>query len=201
MIETTMDWLPGRQLPSSISPADGHGPMVAGWKNAAGPLARAVAVTALFAAALGCESGRNTNDVTGSSDVDGPLSICKYGYVVTNAAGKGIGEECNDASECEFGVCIKPGDDGNPTSGSEVINTNFGFCTRGCDCDNDTSSRLSDAEKPNFVCYVGPNGSQGKLKYVLPRCTSVSTCASFASGWSDCGLPGGHGTQKACLSP
>jgi len=149
---------------------------------------------------LGCNvSGSGGDAQGGSTGGDPPLSVCQYGFVAVNPGGKSMGQSCTADAECEFDVCLMPGDPGNPGT-SEAVNTKFGFCTRGCDCNNDTDSRLTDEEKVNFVCYNGPLGSEGKLKFVLPRCATVDDCASFDSGYSSCALPRGSGVFKTCLA-
>jgi hypothetical protein len=133
-------------------------------------------------------------------DTDPPLSVCTYPFELVNPEGKTLGQSCTLDSECQYGVCMQPGDLGNE-AGEDAINTKFGFCTRGCDCNADTDSRLSDEEKVDFLCYVGPPGSQGKLKYVLPRCSTVADCVELDPGYDTCALPGGSGVFKACVAP
>lgn len=133
-------------------------------------------------------------------DTDPPLSVCTYPFALVNPEGNTLGQGCTLDSECQYGVCMQPGDLGNE-AGEDAINTKFGFCTRGCDCNADTDSRLSDEEKVDFLCYVGPPGSQGKLKYVLPRCSTVADCLDYDPNYDTCALPGGSGVFKACVAP
>lgn len=133
-------------------------------------------------------------------DTDPPLTTCTYGFELLNPEGKTLGQGCSVDSDCQFGVCMEPGDLGN-APGEDAINSKFGFCTRGCDCNEDTDSRLTDEEKVDFLCYVGPPGSQGKLKYVLPRCQTVADCLDVDPGYDTCALPGGSGVFKACVAP
>ena len=162
----------------------------------------------------GSEVSGTTGDATNTSCKSGtvlgdedPLSTCTYGFTSINSGGKTIGERCDDNSECEFGVCLQPGEGGNRedecgNASNGPVNTQFGFCTRGCDCNNDTNSRLTEEQKLTLVCYNGPTGSEGKLKFVLPRCDSLDDCAAFDSGYTKCSLPpNGSGVFKGCLAP
>jgi hypothetical protein len=148
----------------------------------------------------GCDVSGSGGDSQGSSTGDDdPLTFCEYSFVVVNAGGKSIGQSCTSNAECEFGECVLPGSGGNP-AGDDAVNTQFGYCSRGCDCENDTDSRLTDEEKQTLVCYNGPAGTQGKFKHILPRCSSVADCAAFDSGYTSCALPNGSGVFKTCLA-
>jgi hypothetical protein len=167
---------------------------------------RYIGFCAAFVGVISCDvSGGGSADGASSSE-DAELSTCTYPFVKVNAGGKTIGQRCSANSECEYDFCMMPGMAGNGTGEFGVasnlpVNTQFGFCSRGCDCNNDTTSRLTDEEKLSQVCYYGPVGSQGKVRFVMAKCTDVSACAGVDSGYSECAKPNGSGTTKACLAP
>jgi hypothetical protein len=96
---------------------------------------------------------------------------------------------CEADADCMYGKCMLPGESGNLT------NTVFGFCTRGCDCENATDSQLTDTEKQDYLCLYPP-GNQGGWHHVVGRCT---VCDQMDPGWTDCGLPG-TGATPVCLA-
>ena len=145
-------------------------------------------LTALVAVAVGfmgvaCDSSGSTPD-------DGPLTTCAYSF--TKGTGtKAFGQACTQDSDCEF-VCIMPGAAGNTT------NEKFGFCTRGCDCNNDESSRLTSEQKTTLTCLY-PYGDQGANRHVAVRCSTVADCTAVDPGWTECNMPG-VGVNKTCLA-
>jgi hypothetical protein len=135
-----------------------------------------------------CDSA---NDPAGSNN-NGPLTNCDYGIAVKNADAGDFSEGCEADADCEFGVCLKPGDPGNMT------NVSFGFCTRGCDCGNQTSSRLSSEEQAaGLSCLYPPSPTQHK-RHVVYECASVSDCQAFDTRWNACRIPNSGGARKVC---
>ncbi len=148
---------------------------------------------ALFALALcapGCDADGDDNGVD-------PMSVCKYSYAVTAGTGE-LGSKCTSDADCQY-TCMLPGTDGNAT------NTVGGFCTRGCDCDDngDSPPRLTDDEKANgFACfYVGgcfPGQSQGGWRHVVKKCGGVGDCA-MNPDYNKCANPG-CGIDSLCMA-
>ena len=134
-------------------------------------------------AVASCES---TSD--GSS---GPLTQCDFSYKVKNAGGKDLGVSCTSDSECEYGVCLKPGATGNLT------NSQFGFCTRGCDCDDNTDSRIPEDEKDFYSCLYPP-GNQGSQHHVVLKCNGVADCTAVDPAWTSCATPSSGGARPIC---
>jgi hypothetical protein len=146
-----------------------------------------VIVSLVFA---GCESSGD-DDFGEGGDTGGPYTLCGYSYEVANAGGKAIGEACSDDSECAYDVCLMPGDAGNFT------NSQFGFCSRGCECNDDPASQLTAAEKESQFC-IYPNAADGgkDFRYVVPRCGEVTDCPDAA--YTECGLPDHGGASNVC---
>ncbi|MFT5431691.1 MAG: hypothetical protein ACI9OJ_002388 [Myxococcota bacterium] len=141
---------------------------------------------------LSCEGGTGgTSGTSGSTGNDGPLTVCIYNYSDEDITKKALGEPCTTDDECSFAECIMPGDTGNES------NATFGFCTRGCDCDNDTDARLTTEQKQTLVCHY-PAGNQGKDHHVLTRCSSLSDCTALDSRFDECALPSNGGVFKIC---
>lgn len=146
-----------------------------------------IAATALFAfplVASGCDSL--------SGGQSGPLTRCDLSIVEKNPDTGDFLEGCETDADCDYGVCMKPGDGGNLT------NTAFGFCTRGCECGDDPNSRLSDAEKTaGYSCLYPPTPHQHKRHLVL-QCGSVAQCQAFDPRWNACRAPSSGGTRNIC---
>jgi hypothetical protein len=140
-------------------------------------------LTALSFVMSGCDS-----DSGGGSG--GPSTRCDLGYTVTNQGGKDFGEACDNDSECRFGACVKPGTGGN------ITNTKFGFCSRGCDCNNDTNARLTPAEKEVLMCLY-PSGFKN-FHHVTVRCNSVDDCKAIDERWTACQAPDTGGVNRIC---
>lgn len=132
----------------------------------------------------GCDSG-------GDGGTGGPLTVCDFNYKVKNATGKEIGQACESDSECEYNVCLKPGATGNLT------NAQFGFCTRGCDCNEDVASRIPVEEKDLLSCLYPP-GNQGKQHHVVLKCNGVSDCTDVEPAWTSCTTPSSGGARPVC---
>jgi len=126
-----------------------------------------------------------------SDGAGGPLTRCDFGFTVTNQGGKDFGEACSANSECRYGTCLMPGATGNLT------NDVFGFCTRGCDCDNAVASRLEGDDRDNFSCLYPP-GSQGSKHHVVLQCGAVSDCAAVDPRWNVCQTPSSGGARPVC---
>ncbi len=120
-----------------------------------------------------------------------PPGTGKCDYPATDlGAGKGYGEACTSHQECRYGLCLMPGD-GN------LINTQFGFCTRGCDC-GDTTTQLTDTEKQSFVCLYPP-GNQGRWRHVIPKChMNLDECKVLSAQWTACKQLHTGGTDFTC---
>ncbi|HRE87541.1 MAG TPA: hypothetical protein PK095_00250 [Myxococcota bacterium] len=120
----------------------------------------------------------------------GSLTDCDLGYTVTNEGGKDFGEPCDNNSECRFGACVKPGTGGNITNGQ------FGFCSRGCDCENAEAAKLTVDEKEVLMCLY-PSGFKD-FHHVVVRCNEVSDCQAIDSRYTECKMPDTGGVQKVC---
>jgi hypothetical protein len=131
----------------------------------------------------GCDSG-------GSSGNGGPLTGCDLSFAVTNQGGKDFGEACDNNSECRFGACVKPGTGGN------ITNAKFGFCSRGCDCEDNVAARLTVDEKVVLMCLY-PSGFKD-FHHVTVRCDSVDDCKAVDPGWTECKMPDTGGIQRIC---
>lgn len=129
-------------------------------------------------------------DSDGGGGNGGPLTGCDLSYAVTNQGGKDFGEACDNNSECRFGACVKPGTGGN------ITNTKFGFCSRGCDCNNDTNSRLTVSEKEVLMC-IYPSGFKD-FHHVTVRCNSVDDCKAVDEKWTACQMPDTGGSHRIC---
>ncbi len=122
---------------------------------------------------------------------DGPVTRCDLGITEKNPDTGDFGEGCTSDAECDFGVCMLPGAAGNLT------NSAFGFCTRGCDCDNDDAARLSDEEKVSLTC-IYPTTPDQHRRHVLLQCASVADCQAVDPRWTACRTPTAGGTRKVC---
>lgn len=144
----------------------------------------AIVVASLLVSA-GCDSG-----TTGGQS--GPYTRCDYGIVEKNPNTGGYSEACESSADCDYGVCLKPGDAGNTT------NTAFGFCSRGCDCNDDVNSRLSPDEKlEGWSCLYPTTPAQHK-RHVVLQCSSVAQCQTFDARWNACRLPEAGGSRRVC---
>lgn len=152
-------------------------------------LATVLSLAALCAAPLltttACDSAGGTS---------GAATTCDFNFANPDTAKKDFGESCTSGSECAYGVCILPSTSGN------IINTQFGFCSRGCNCNNAAGSSLSAEEKASFTC-LDPSGFQGKKRQVVPICGAVSDCTAIDAGWTECAYPESGGAVKVCQAP
>lgn len=122
--------------------------------------------------------------------IGGSLTGCDLSFVVTNEGGKDFGESCASNSECRFGECIMPGTGGN------ITNAQFGFCSRGCNCENNTDSRIPDGDREVLLCLY-PSGFKD-FHHVTVRCKTVDDCKAVDAGWTDCTLPNTGAVQNLC---
>lgn len=131
--------------------------------------------------AVGCD------DASGSN---GSLTGCDLAFGSSDPTKKGFGEGCEQNSECEYGVCLKPGVGGN------ITNTIFGFCSRGCDCEDNTASRLTTDEKEVLDCLY-PAGFKD-LHHVVVECANVGECQELDPRWNDCRVADTGNARKVC---
>ncbi|MCC6620986.1 MAG: hypothetical protein IT385_07010 [Deltaproteobacteria bacterium] len=125
----------------------------------------------------------------------GPLTQCVLNYESPSSGGKEFGAACTQDSECKFGECMLPNDTGN------ITNTKFGFCTRGCDCENADAAKIPDELKEGVLECLYPSDGGGGLKeyhHVVLECNDVSECQAIDSGWTDCRLPDTGSARKVC---
>ena len=143
-------------------------------------------MTALVLGGAACEA------VSGGADsgYSGPYTVCTYQYPEGDKSLKGYGEDCTTNEECAHGVCMMPGDSGN------ITNTQFGFCTRGCDCNDDEASRLTEDEKENYECIYPPTPDQNS-RHVVIECTSLDFCLKISDLYTECSTSSGT-ARKVC---
>ena len=136
-------------------------------------------------AATGSETGGEQTS-TGSSSAggssDGPATTCLYPYGASSLD-KDFGLACTEDSECVHGVCMLPGDEGN------ITNEVFGFCTRGCNCDDSSDAQLSSEDGEHHCvhpggCFIGE--SQGAWRHAAARCSSLDDCLALDTRYTDC---------------
>jgi len=125
-----------------------------------------------------------------------PATGCNLSFAVRNVNGKGFGEGCTTDAECMYGECMMPGDPGNDT------NSVFGFCTRGCDCQNATDSQIPNDLSEVLECRY-PTDGVGTFKayhHVVVECSSgdLAMCQALDSRWTECYLPSTGGARKVC---
>jgi hypothetical protein len=83
-----------------------------------------------------------------------------------------------------------PGDPGN------ITNEVFGFCTRGCDCNDDPEAKLSDEDKASLLCLY-PQGEKTRHHVVL-KCASAGDCEAVDAGWKGCFVPETGAVKDVC---
>lgn len=123
---------------------------------------------------------------------DGPSTKCQIPIGSEDPSKLDFGERCQADEECAFGTCLLPGEPGNAT------NALFGFCTRGCDCNDDPASNLTNEEKDAFVC-LRPMTPDQHRRHVVLRCSSLGDCTDIDAEYSDCAVPQGS-AQKVCFA-
>lgn len=136
--------------------------------------------TLLVGCLFGSSGGGTSGTGTGN---DGPSSVCKYKYGTADTA-EDFGIACTSDSECAHGVCMQPGADGN------ITNNVFGFCSRGCNCDNSADDARLPSEHDTYSC-VAPGGcfpgeSNGAWKHAVLKCTSLSDCQAIDQRYTHC---------------
>ncbi|TNF27587.1 MAG: hypothetical protein EP329_19260 [Deltaproteobacteria bacterium] len=144
------------------------------------PALALVAVAALATSA--CDSAGGDGEAT---------TTCDFNYKNPQENKKGIGETCTVGSECQYGVCILP------TTAGNIINNQFGYCSRGCNCDNADGSQLSSEDKASYTC-LDPSGFQGAKRQVVPICETVADCTAIDSSWLSCEIPDTGAALKVC---
>jgi len=152
-------------------------------------LGLALATSLLALAAPACDSD-------GDGDGTQAGTQCELSFTQSNAAGKDFGEACTSDAECQFGECMKPGDTANTT------NSVFGFCTRGCDCENNDAARVPADRDSELECLYPTDGAGTFRDYhhVVVRCSEVAECQALAAGWTDCRIPDSGTAQKVCIA-
>ena len=156
----------------------------------------------VFALALGAlagcgDSDDNTGtdttgggDTTGGDTNGGSLTSCDLSYEQANPQGKGFAEGCANDNECEFGECLMPGTGGN------ITNNLFGFCTRGCDCENAVASQIPDGMKEELDCLY-PSGFKD-VHHIVVECANAAECQALDPRWTECKTPDTGGVRKVC---
>ena len=134
-------------------------------------------IVAAIVALAGCDAVSDATGIGGGSS-----TTCQYAYGASGTA-EDFGQACTADSDCAHNVCMMPGENGN------ITNEVFGFCTRGCDCDESQDATLAGSD-PNYDCvypggcYVGT--SQGAWRYAAPKCASIDDCLSIDSRYTHC---------------
>lgn len=149
---------------------------------------RAIALTPFLVLFVGA-----CDDANGGEDAI--LTQCDLNFSLTNQSGKDFGESCTTNQECMFGVCMKPGDPGN------ITNNQFGFCTRGCDCENNEASQIPAELKEGGLECVYPSDGAGTFKakhFVAIECTDTAECQDIDPAWTDCRIPDTGSARKVC---
>lgn len=137
-------------------------------------------------------SGGNDADANSETQPDGQTGVtsCDFPFVLVDAEAGVFGEGCESNADCAYGVCMLPGAPGN------ITNAQFGFCSRGCDCNNDTSSQIPSGEKENFDCLY-PSGFV-RSHHIVVECANITNCTALDQRWTDCKLPDSGGARKVC---
>ncbi len=94
-----------------------------------------------------------------------------------------FGRACTTDADCSHGACILPGMEGN------ITNNLFGFCSRGCDCDDAAAAKLSSEDETYHCVYPGGcfiGESQGAWRHAALRCSSVEDCQMVDSRYTHC---------------
>lgn len=149
----------------------------------------ALVITFGLALATAAVSGCDDNGEDGNGN-GGPLTMCDLNFASGNDALKGFGQGCEQDSECAFAECMMPGDQGN------ITNSVFGFCTRGCDCENNTASQLPDDMKEELDCLY-PAGFR-HIHHVVVECANVAECQALDPRWNDCRIADSGNARKVC---
>ncbi len=139
--------------------------------------------------------GEGGGDPLGVNSSCGSATCCEFPYdtELTDPAGELLpaGAHCTADAQCATTFCLLPGEDGN------ITNSLFGFCTRGCNCNDDTASQLSAEDKPSYECLL-VSGGQGAWRHVVPSCKTPADCAEHAAGWNACKAPSTGGIKPIC---
>jgi hypothetical protein len=145
----------------------------------------------------GSSSGNGSGDDDSTDEEDdepfcGPgVTCCDYPYLEEGEGGA-VGTPCDTDEECAFGECLLPGDGGN------ITNFEFGFCTRGCDCETTTQAQLSDEQKETQSCLY-PSGNNGAWHHVVLKCSNVEEdCKTIDDRYTECKSPSEGGVAKVC---
>lgn len=130
--------------------------------------------------------GDNTDNGGEGSDTSGatepPATDCLYPFG-TSELGQDFGQACTSDDECLHGTCMMPGMEGN------ITNAVFGFCTRGCDCDDAADATLSSEDDTYHCVYPGGcfiGESQGAWRHAVLKCSTVADCQAIDERYTDC---------------
>jgi hypothetical protein len=149
---------------------------------------RAFGLVSLLPLATGCDlagGGSGTED-------EGPLTTCKFSYSPGQGAGS-IGASCASGADCEYAVCIAPGDTGNYT------NQGFSFCSRGCECDNSQAAKIPEDRKDTLEClYTNSADGGAGYRHAVPQCISLDDCTAINPGYTSCAIPDHGSAAKVC---
>ncbi|MGB0588668.1 MAG: hypothetical protein ACPGU1_03215 [Myxococcota bacterium] len=129
------------------------------------------------------DDGSDPTDGSGTAGNDGPPSTdCLYPFGSADL-GQDFGQGCTSDDECAHGTCMLPGAEGN------VTNAVFGFCTRGCDCDDAADAKLSSEDDTYHCVYPGGcfiGESQGAWRHAVLKCSTVEDCQAVDPRYTDC---------------
>lgn len=120
----------------------------------------------------------------------GSSTQCDLNFSAPNNALKDFGEGCDSDAECAFAECVMPGTPGN------ITNNVFGFCSRGCDCEDNVDARLTVEQKEVLDCLY-PSGFKD-FHHVVVECSSVADCTALDPRWNDCRFPTSGNARKTC---
>ena len=111
-----------------------------------------------------------------------PATDCLYPFGASDL-GEDFGIACTSDNECLHGTCLMPADEGN------VTNNVFGFCTRGCDCDDASDAKLSSEDDTYHCVYPGGcfiGESQGAWRHAVLKCSSIDDCQAVDPRYTHC---------------
>ena len=141
-------------------------------------------------ATIGTDSTSGTDTTSGSDTTGSGTTPCDFTYTLVNEGGGVFAQGCESDADCEYNVCLKPGVGGN------ITNNQFGFCSRGCDCNDDNNAKIPVAEKELYDCLY-PSGFV-RSHHIVVECTNAAFCQAIDPRWTECKLPDSGGARKVC---